>query len=295
MLPTVVSVFKITSNNSSIDNCLRYVQREDHEFIFNEKFPHEFLKYSLSKLYIERELSEMRQALKKIKNPHRLLMEVICELNEKVDGYEDDPDELIHEIIDAIFKAVGDENSSQLLDYLEILDIGLNAIKSGIEHESLDHLVEIWRLVDELRIGSCKDEEKLKFNHVYWKILALILKHHKDFDATIVETEINSNSDKSLPFHLIVECQIYSMRNKKQEISVEDIQKSIKNVENLIETSKCDKELKILLKLIQILSQIAPLDVVCNEEVEGETQSMMSGVIGLFKELGKLSIEFWEK
>lgn len=291
MLPTVVSVFKITSNNSSIDNCLRYVQRDDHEFIFNEKFPHDFLKYALGKLYVERDLSEMRQALKKIKNPHRLLMEVICELNEKVDGYEDDPNELIHEIIHAIFKAVNDGNSSQLLEHLEVLEIGMHAVKSEIEQGCLDHLIEIWRLVDEHRSESAESEEKLKFNHIYWKVLALISKHYKAFDSTIVENEINSNCDENLPFSLIAECQIYSTRS----ISVEVVQKSIKNIESLIETSKCDKELKVLLELIDSLSQSVTLDVACDEEIGRDIQSMMEGVAGLFKELGRHNIDFWEK
>lgn len=270
MLPTVVSVFKMTENYSSIDGCLRYVQREDHEFIFNPKYPHEFLKYSLCALYIERDLSEMRKALKKIVNPRKLLMETISELNTKVDGYEDDPDNLIHEIIEEIFKAVSNEDANSLVNDLEILEIGLNSLKVEVEHESLNHLVEIWRRVDEQR------KLKENFNLAYWKILALILKHHKKFNYKNVE--IDENFGK---FHLAVECQL---RIKNHKII-------LKNVEHLIEISKEENELKKLIEIFEILS----VEFEIEEDFEIEIESLMKSFYRLFKDLGRLSVGFWER
>lgn len=275
MLPTIVNVFKITDNHSSIDNCLRYVQREDHEFIFKEKYPHNFLKYCLMKLYTERDLNEMRMALNKIQRPQRLLMEVICELNDKVDGYEDDPDILIHEMIEEIFK-----NTENSIENLEILAIGLNSLKTEMEYGNLDHLVEIWRLIG----------EKSKFSCAYWKVLALILKHHKKFDLSIIENEIFPNSDKDLPIYLLVECQIYFLKLNREN-SIEKFTKVIENVENLIEISKDESELKILIEILENLSLILPED----ESLEDLTALLMKGIIRLFKEVNELSVEFWER
>lgn len=284
----VVSVFKMTSNHSAIDGCLRYVQRDDHELIFHDKFPLEFLKYVLLKLYTERTLIEMKNATKKIKKSHKILMEIICEINEKVSGYENDPDTLIHEMIEIIFKDVADQIPLNLNDDLEVLEIGLNSLKCDVEHESLDHLVEIWRLIDEH-----KDDPR--FKRAYWKILSLILKYHKNFDISVVKVE---NFDKNVPFGLYAEVEVHLMRHKVlrgEEIEIEEINKIFKIFEELIEKSKHESELKILMENLKIFISHLYEIFLEDEQIQRDVEGMLKSVIRLFKDVNQLSIEFWEK
>lgn len=198
LVQSLVNVFNMGKHCKSLENCLRLIKLEDHEFIFTDNQPEKFVKFALTAISNEKSLAEIKEAAKRISNYNQILMDTVADLNKIDKCYENELIFLIHETIEDLYTNAVDEDAESFMRNIDILNVGLQASNSPIEAEMHEHLLEVWRNVQQ---QFKKDE---KFTSIYWSLLKLILGYNQGFDVSMVEKEVFDNKAVS---SVTIECQ----------------------------------------------------------------------------------------
>lgn len=291
LMNIMINIFQINNKNyECLDKCLSKIHRENYDMIFTDSYPYEFLKYALFKLHIEENISEIKLASRKIKSHKKLIMETICHLNEFVrDGYEEYPDELVHETIEDMWTHITENQFEALIESIDTLEIGLIASNNDIEADTRNHLFQIWRKI-ELQRHTCTD-----FEYAYWKILKIILKFDLKFDVRFVEAECYETSSESLKF-LNVECQVALIRNKfvnQKTCTLDEKKIIIGNLDNLLDNIVKESEFLIVYENIENLLQIIAHDLIQHNELRNSLIFFLKHFIYTFNVNESITIEFW--
>ncbi|KAG5670340.1 hypothetical protein PVAND_000614 [Polypedilum vanderplanki] len=279
VLQIMFNVFEINENSRNLDPCFDFIHKEDYDLIFNDDTPYRFMKYALIKLHIDRSLKEIKYSVRNVTNQRKLIMEAICIMNKNFVGYEEYPDELIHEIIDDMWTEITENRYENLRNSVEVLEIGLNFARNDIEQERIDQLIEMLNKIDAIRITNND------MNDVFDKVLSIIYRYRNKCDVSIFSKV--DVSHKNI-FTLYIECK-RSLEENKSLNFYEDL---INELENMLDKVSNEEEYMKIFELMEMLG--SKIDVLNEEVFREKFIHLFEQFITAFKSSMVISIDFWK-
>lgn len=267
VLPTIQNIFKIGGSNCCIDKCLKLIKKDDYKLALCNKYDYNFLKYVLFRTHNGKSVDEIRSATSEISNNQKLVMDVLVDLNEITEGYEDIPNILNHTAIEILWRSIAnDKESSNFQIATELLDIGIKSSKYTIDAESFDNLLQIWT-----KLNGLVHVKKISYEHSFLDFSAIIMRAKANLDTKFIESYIYG-SDMSTSSNLLslVLCQALIIQNYvycKKDLELEKIERCLDHLEALMDMSSSKNDFLRINEIMLIIIDNLPFKMLSKDEL----------------------------
>ncbi|CAG9808004.1 unnamed protein product [Chironomus riparius] len=249
VLRTFKNIFHINQNHDCMKECINNITEEDYALIFSKEVDYEFVKYILLKTHMGKTIDEVKDCVKHIKESQKLVIEVMLDMYESMDIYEDVPSIIVNEMIKLIWEQLTDQKHEGIENALNLLELSLKTAKNNLENEAIEHITEIWT-----RINSIFLHDK-SFEYPYLKSTNIILKHNQNFDSKLVENEYFSSTFTSQFLILQTIGQALIIKNlfiNSLHPSLQFIQRVLENIEILLDRSSSESDVMDVYEILKI-------------------------------------------
>jgi len=284
------NIFYINEKHDCLDKCIKHINQENYAFIFCNEFDHDFLKYILLKTHEGNTIDEVKDCVKYVKDNQKLVMEVMLNMYELMDSYEDIPNILINEMIELIWVQLTDQKSNGIENALNLLEMSLEALNDQIEQQTLDHITEIWT-----KINSTFLHDK-SFEYPYLKSTNIILKYNQTFDTKFVENECFSSTFTSQYLGLQAKCQALIIKNQfinNSKNNLQFIESVMDNIEILLDRSSSNCDVMDVYEILKIVTLNISKEV--PESILEKLKNIFNNFIYSSSDIINLSTSFWKR
>lgn len=290
VLRSFKNIFYINENHDCLRKCLFHIKQEDYALIFSSEFDYEFLKYIITKTHEGRTIDEVKDCIKHLKYNQKLLVEVMLDMHELMDNYEDIPNILVNEMIKLIWKHITDEKHEGIDNSLNLLEMCLDASKCQIENETIDHLTEIWT-----RINSIYLHDK-SFEYPFLKSTNIILNHNLNFDTKFAENVCFSSTFASQLLATQTKCQALIIKNqilKNSSQNLQFLETVLNNIEILLDRSSSNSDIMDVYELLKIVTLNISREV--HENILEKLKNIFHTFIQTSSDILSLPTSFWKR
>lgn len=225
LLPVLVNIHNMTNRRKCLEDSFLNATPDDYEFIFTDEHPEGFIKSALLVIFNDKPLKDLKEATARLAERDKVVMEVMCKLNDREQLREDEIASLIYESIENLFTNVMLGDDAKFMRNVELLELGLRSKKSPIDAEVQEHILE---LLSQFHDGSLS----------YWIIRRVAMEFCDGFDwSSIGDDFFNVEAVK-------IQCQsVFLLHRGTNEAA---LFKFLLNIETIV-----DEQMELALQLLE--------------------------------------------
>ncbi|XP_070503310.1 uncharacterized protein [Chironomus tepperi] len=283
------NIFHINENHDCLNKCINHIKEEDYALIFSDEFDYKFRKYILLQTHIGKTIDEVKNSVKHIKDNQKLIIEVMLDMHDLMDNYEDIPNILINEMIEKVWKQLTNQKHNGIENTLNLLELSLNGSKNKLENETIDHITEIWTKINSIFL----DDKKFEFS--YLKSTYIILKYDQNFNSKFVENECFLSTFAPEFLVLQTNCQALIIRNQflnNENQNLQFIERIMDNIEILLERSSSNNDIMDVYEILKIVTLNISKEF--HENIFEKLQIVFKNFIQTSSDIINLSTSFWK-